>query len=391
MSDKLRLLIYSYSFAPAIGGVETFVMRLASGLSRLPIDPEVGAFEITVVTRTPRGAFADNTLPFRIVRQPSLRQLLHLLREADVVHLAGATFLPLLIARLCGKHVVVEHHGFQPVCPNGQMMHRPSELPCPGHFSAGHHLECWKCNAGDGWAESLKLWLLTFLRRRLCREVQANIMPTSWLGTVLQLPRQVTIHHAVSPLECVRPEQAASAVPTFAFLGRLVSTKGVPVLLDAAALLKERGRNLRLLIVGDGPERARLESQVRERKLDLFVHFCGALLEKGKEDALAGVTAVVLPSLGGEVFGLAAAESMLCGRAVVVSNLGSLSEVVGDAGLVFTPGDAKELAGCLERFWEDPSLLEQLNSRARERAVHLFGEQRMLDDHVRVYRTVVSA
>lgn len=382
--------MYSHGFAPAIGGVETFVMQLACGLSRLVADRGAEAFEVTVVTQTPRGEFADQALPFRIVRQPSLRQLLRLLRQADLVHLAGATLLPLLLARMCGKRVVVEHHGFQPVCPNGQMMHRPSELPCPGHFAAGRHLECWRCNAADGWLKSLTQWLLTFFRRHLCRGVQVNIVPTSWLGTVLQLPRQKTIHHAVSLPARALPAPAAAGVPTFAFVGRLVSTKGVPMLLEAVARLRERGREFRLLIVGDGPERARLEALVRERNLHSVVHFRGALLDREKEDALAGVTAVVLPSLGGEVFGLVAAENMLCGRAVVASNLGSLSEVLGDAGLLFTPGSAEELAGCLERFWEDPSLAGQLGSRARDRAVGLFGEQRMLEDHARLYGSWVS-
>ena len=389
VSRAIRVLIYSHSFAPTIGGVETFVMQLARGLSEEEVAPRTQAFEVVVVTRTPRGEFADEALPFQVVRQPSFRRLLQLLRDADVVHLAGATLLPLLLARICRASVVVEHHGFQPVCPNGQMMHRPSELPCPGHFSAGRHLECWKCNARDGWLASLKLWLLTFVRRHLCRQVDANIVPTAWLGTVLELPRQVKIHHAVSLPEDVRPEPAASPVPTFAFVGRLVTTKGVPVLLGAASLLKERGRNFRLVIVGDGPERARLEANVRGLGLESFVHFCGALPESEREDALAGVTAVVLPSLGGEVFGLAAAESMLQGRAIVISNLGSLAEVVGEAGLMFSAGSAEELAACLERFWEEPALAEQLGSTARERATRFFGEQRMLEDHARLYRTLV--
>jgi len=387
----IRVLLYSRTFAPALGGIQTFVMHLARGLSTGGLGLTTARIDVTVVTKTRGAGYPDAALPFRVARQPSLWQLVRLLREADVVHLAGATLLPLLLARMCGKRVVVEHHGFQPVCPNGQMMHRPSELPCPGHFAAGHHLECWRCNAADGWLDSLKLWVLTFLRQRLCHQVQANIVPTTWLGTILQLPRQTTIHHAVSLPRYARPAPAAVGVPTFAFVGRLVSTKGVPVLLEAAARLRERGREFRLVIVGDGPERARLEALVRKRNLHSLVHFRGALLEAEKEDALAGVTAVVLPSLGGEVFGLAAAESMLCGRAVVASSLGSLSEVVGDAGLVFSPGNAEELADCLERFWEDPSLAGQLSARARDRAARLFGEQRMLEDHARLYRSLVGA
>jgi hypothetical protein len=68
------------------------------------------------------------------------------------------------------------------------------------------------------------MWLLTFPRRWLCQRVSANILLTDWLGTVLQLNRSVTIHHGLT----VQDEEAGPimrAAPTFAFLGRLVSTK----------------------------------------------------------------------------------------------------------------------------------------------------------------------
>lgn len=386
MKEGIRILIYSHGFAPAIGGVETFVMQLARGLCTLAEGPQRP--EVVVATQTPANGFADASLPFRVVRRPSVSQLSRLLREAAVVHLAGPSLLPLLLALLLRKPVVVEHHGFQTVCPNGQMMHRPSELPCPGHFAAGRHLECWRCNAPDGWLRSLKMWLLTFPRQRLCRRASVNITPTAWLGTVLQLPRQVTVHHAVTaPTAGAKP--APSGMITFAFVGRLVSTKGVGVLLEAAAHLKTEGREFRVLIIGEGPERARLESKSRELQLESVVRFTGALTEKALDEALDGVAAVVLPSLGGEVFGLAAAENMARGRPVVVSGLGSLSEVVGEAGLVSTPGNAPELAACLRKFWDDAQIGARLGSLARERATRLFDERRMLSDHMRVYRSLI--
>jgi glycogen(starch) synthase len=385
VNARLRILIYSHGFAPAIGGVETFTMQLARGLAALTKGHERP--EITLATQTPANGFTDASLPFRVVRRPSLSQLFRLLRESDVVHLAGPSLLPLLLARLVRKRIVVEHHGFQTVCPNGQMMHRPTELPCPGHFAAGRHLECWRCNAPDGWVQSLKMWLLTFPRQRLCRSANANITPTAWLSTILQLPRQTTIHHAVTPpASFARP--AASGKMTFAFVGRLVSTKGVGVLLDAAALLSREGRQFQLLIIGDGPERVRLEAKSRELQLESVVNFTGALKDKALDDALAGVAAIVLPSLGGEVFGLAAAENMARGRAMVVSGLGSLSEVVGDAGLKSNVGDAPDLARQLECLMDHPQQLQELASKASSRAASLFQPKRMIDQHLRIYREV---
>ena len=93
-----------------------------------------------------------------MVRQPSLRELTRLIRAADVVHLAGPAFLPLLAALLLRKPVVVEHHGFQTICPNGQLFYEPTQQPCPGHFMAGRHGECIRCNARNGLLRSFIMW-----------------------------------------------------------------------------------------------------------------------------------------------------------------------------------------------------------------------------------------
>src|SRR5262249_28048178 len=132
----MRILIHTHAFAPKVGGVETMVMSLARGLVRPHETESNNRVNVTVATATPSGGFDDESLLFRVVRQPSLRQFLRLLWEADVVHLAGPSFLPLLFGLLLRKRVVVEHHGFQAICPNGQLHYEPTQIPCPGHFMA---------------------------------------------------------------------------------------------------------------------------------------------------------------------------------------------------------------------------------------------------------------
>ena len=95
------------------------------------------------------------------------------------------------------RPVVVEHHGFQTICPNGQLLIEPAGAPCPGHFMAGRYGECLRCNRGQGWLAARKLWLLTFVRSFLCRRVSSNITPTAWLGGLVQLPRVVAIPHGL--------------------------------------------------------------------------------------------------------------------------------------------------------------------------------------------------
>jgi len=70
----------------------------------------------------------------RVVRQPSSSQLRRLIREADIVQVAGAAILPIISASLAGKPVVVEHHAFPTICPTGQLFQEPQSGPCPGHF-----------------------------------------------------------------------------------------------------------------------------------------------------------------------------------------------------------------------------------------------------------------
>jgi len=133
----VKLLLYSHYFAPSIGGVETIVMSLARGLAELRAENGAQEFEITLVTQTPREDFDDSALPFPVIRQPGFWRLMRLVRGADAVHLAGPALAPLALGLLWRKPVVVEHHGFQVICPTGQLLIESRGEPCPGHFMAG--------------------------------------------------------------------------------------------------------------------------------------------------------------------------------------------------------------------------------------------------------------
>jgi glycogen(starch) synthase len=382
----MKLLIYSHFFAPSVGGVETLVLSLARGLAGLRTSSEDPEFEITLVTQTPADKSDDESLPFRIVRQPNLIQLWDLIRASDVVHVAGPALAPVILGLLTRKPVVIEHHGFQTICPNGQLLIEPTGTPCPGHFMAGRHGECLRCNSGQGWLVSRKLWLLTFVRRFLCRRVSSNITPTAWLGGLVRLPRIIAIPHGLEFIAAVAHPTSFSGLPVIAFQGRLVTTKGVGILLEAARLLLEQNREFKLLIIGDGPERASLERLSQEAPLAGRVRFTGRLQGSALEAALADTSIVVVPSLGGEVFGLVVAENMLRGLPVVTSDLGAFVEVLGEGGVTFRTGDAADLACELARVLDDSALRSRLGHSARQRALEFCDFRRMPEAHATVYR-----
>jgi glycogen synthase len=386
----MNLLICSHAFAPSVGGIETIMLALARGLARVPSQNGQAQFDVVVATQTFAESFDDASLPFPVVRQPNLLKLWHLIRAADVVHVAGPALLPILLARFARKPVVVEHHGFQTICPNGQLFIEPSATPCPGHFMAGRHSTCLRCNAGPGWLASARLWLLTFVRRFLCTRVSANVVPTAWLGGLLKLPRTHDIPHGIPPSAHFATEPRNSNPPVVAFQGRLVSTKGVRVLLEAARILAEQNRDFELLIIGDGPERSSLEQFVRDARLWDRVRFVGQLSADQLKVALSRARLVVVPSMGGEVFGLVAAENMLRGLPVIASDLGALAEVLDGGGRTFRTGDAADLASKLVTLLEDGSLALRLGQQAQLRAAQLCDPERMIESHASLYRNVVG-
>ena len=381
----MKILVYSRNWAPAVGGVETIVMSLARGLA---VDPRVS--ELILATRTAQNGMNDSELPFRVVRKPGFFELFRFLRAADVVHLAGPAFLPLFLALCLRKPTALEHHGFQAICPNGQLFYEPSESSCPGHFMAGRHAECLRCNAKSGKLFSLRAWLLTFPRRRLCNAATVNIVPTEWLSTQLKLRHHTAIHHGAAE-PSLSPRHIPPRSVRFAYQGRLVTTKGVRVVLEACYHLKSSGLPFELLIIGDGPNRGSLATLARKLDIEGIIRFLGYLSPEQLEMQMESVDAVVMPSIAGEVFGMVALENMLRGKLVVVSDIGALTEVVGDAGLACATGDATAWAECMERIVRSPALCAEYGSRARDRALRMFTTEQMVAKHADLYQRILPS
>jgi glycogen synthase len=387
----VNILLYSHYFAPSIGGAETIVLSIARGLAETRAKAASPAFEITLVTETPAKDFDDSALPFRVLRKPGLRQLWREIRSSDTVHLAGPALAPLVFGLLARKPVIIEHHGFQTICPTGQLLIEPAGVPCCGHFMAGNHLQCLRCRPDSNRLGSWKLWLLTFVRRFLCSLVAANIMPTEFLAGLLHLPRMRVIPHGVEPVASFCRSSPLSRAPTIVFQGRLVSTKGVRVLLEAASMLRSQNRLFELIIIGDGPDRAKLERFAQELQLSSCIRFMGRLDAAQVESILATALAVVVPSLAGEVFGLVVAENMSRGLPVVASDLGAFQEILGDAGLTFRVGDADDLAQQLAKLLDDSAGALRLGDRAKQRVLDRFQRDRMVQAHAQLYREVYNS
>jgi glycosyltransferase involved in cell wall biosynthesis len=147
------------------------------------------------------------------------------------------------------------------------------------------------------------------------------------------------------------------------FLGRLAADKGLRVLLNAWLKLPWQ---LPLQIVGEGPERDKLEALARELQLSGII-FRGRLSHIAAIEAVKMARFLVVPSTWYEAFPMCIVESFACGTPVIVSRLGSMAEIVEDrvTGLHFNPGDPEDLARTVDWAWEHPAELAAMGRAAR--------------------------
>src|ERR1700688_212558 len=388
----MNLLIYSHYFAPSVGGVESIVQSLADGLAELRTVNGDREFNVTLVTETTAGGYDDTKFPFRVVRRPGAIRLWQLVRAADVIHSAGPAFLPMVLAWLSRKRFVVEHHGYQATCPNGLFVHQPDRAICRGYFQATRYGECFNCLRSEfssGWTAA-KLLAFMFPRNWLSRVATTNIAVTMHVDRRQKLPRTTVVYHGIEdPLS--NPDRSSSPQKLrIAYVGRLVPEKGIPVLLEGGKILKAEGHDFEIRIIGDGSERPQLEELIRRDNLEPFTSITGFLTGDAFAHALRDISVVVMPSTCEETAGLAAIEQMMDGHLVIAADIGGLTEVVGDSGLKFAPGNAASLADCLRSVIENPALIGSFGEKARGRALQLFQRSKMVAEHVQIYRGVES-
>jgi glycosyltransferase involved in cell wall biosynthesis len=173
------------------------------------------------------------------------------------------------------------------------------------------------------------------------------------------------------------------------FVGRLVPEKGVDLLLLACSQMTVPAQ---VLIVGQGPETARLQSLAESLGLSAYCHFAGAVSHDMTAKYLNAMDVLVLPSRTTvhwkEQFGRVLVEAMACGIPVVGAASGAIPEVIGDAGLTFPEGDAEALAAALARLAGDSTMAGHLAAAGRARVQAHFSVERLASRLADLWRSL---
>jgi colanic acid/amylovoran biosynthesis glycosyltransferase len=163
-------------------------------------------------------------------------------------------------------------------------------------------------------------------------------------------------------------------------IGRLAPAKGQGVLLKAVADLVSKSRDVRLRLVGDGPDRAVLERKVREYGLEEIVVFEGWRNQNEVLDLYRRADCFLLASFA-EGVPVVLMEAMAMQVPCIATRITGIPELIRDGvdGLLVTPGNSVQLAEAIEKIMDDPGLRERLARAGRIKVV----QEYTLDSNVR--------
>jgi len=211
--------------------------------------------------------------------------------------------------------------------------------------------------------------------------------PAHW-HKVLVLPLGVDV-------ESFQPRSGlprASGAYRLLSVGRLSAPKGYPILLEAIALLRERGRDVSLTLVGEGPLRRVLEELIARRGLGQLVRLAGACNHDRVIDYYGSSDAFVLPSFL-EGLPVVLMEAMAMELPCVATWISGVPEIIEQdvEGLLVPPASATALADAVVRLMEDPQAARRLGVAARRKVIARYDLARNVERLAQEFRVRLAS
>lgn len=312
----MNILIYSPSFYPNIGGLETIISTLAQEFT-------YQGHMVKVVSEIL--AKDSKYFPFEVIRRPHRQQLLKLTHWCDVFFQGCVSLKGLWPLLMIPRPLVVTH-------------------------------QTWYCrpNGSLNWQDCLKHFVTRFA---------TNISVSQALAKHIPVPSTVIPNSYRQDIFYDMPDVTRDR--ELVFLGRLVSDKGANLLLDTLAQLKSLELTPKLTIIGSGPEESRLRQQAQDLEIINQVNFAGIKVEYELTKLLNAHQIMVVPSLWDEPFGIVALEGIACGCVVVGSEGGGLKDAIGPCGLTFPNGNVEQLTQRLFHLLTEPDQLKIYRDKAQ--------------------------
>ncbi len=360
-----RVLLVTNDFPPMPGGCARYYERLCQQA------PE-GSLEV-LAPRWAGWEERDRGLPVRVHRCRAPTSPHPVARLVQCVVLAWHAGRLLRRGAYCAVHL-----GHLYLVPVGVLLHKLFGVAYAVYLHGGESPNLWRWWAG-------RTLFRRWLRGAAAVAVNSDFTHRHFLQLGFQLPYTVCVRPTVDPRRYQAPPGARERLRgllglegSFVVLsvGRLVARKAHDLLLHALARLTREGQPVAAAVVGDGPERPRLEALAGELGITDRVRFVGWVPEEVLPDYYAAADAFVLASRalagrdGVEGFGIVFLEAGAAGLPVVGASTGGIPEAVeeGRTGLLVPPDDVEALADALRWLVRDPDKARRLGEEGRRRA-----------------------
>ncbi len=227
-------------------------------------------------------------------------------------------------------------------------VHGPEEFDKPEGLKLGAKVK----------AAAFAVTISSYGRAQLCRWVD----PADWAKIKV-------VHCGLDSSSFVADAAEFPTAPRLVCIGRLNEQKGQLLLLEAARELAGRGREFRLVLIGDGELRTQLEAFIREHNLEQHVELTGSLSGAAVREEIQRARALVLPSFA-EGLPIVIMEAMAAGRPVLTTYVAGIPELVrpGENGWLIPAGATGELVDAMEELLSSaPEVLAAMGNKGRER------------------------
>ncbi len=299
MGRKMRILLSSHFFHPSVGGIEQVSLLLATEFAR-------AGHSVKVITTTRESD--EKTFPFEVISRPSIVKLSELIHWSEVVF-----------------HNNISLRAWWPLT----FIRRP--------WVIAHHTWIARPDSSIALRDRVKRFVTRFA---------TSIAVSQSVADHLNVPSTIIGNPYRGDL--FKRDPSARRERDLIFVGRLVTDKGVDILLQALSRLKQRGLFPLLTIVGSGPDISRLVAMVEELRLADQVTFLGTQTGEKLVKELNQHRVIVVPSRWQEPFGLVALEGVACGCRAIISESGGLKEAAGPYAVVFEHESDLALADAIE-------------------------------------------
>lgn len=331
----MKILVYSSVFYPNVGGIENLALVLIEQFM-------AAGHEVKVITEQKQDP-SKPKLPFDIVESNNKLAQIRLFFWCDFVFMPNITLKGVwLFALNPFKKLIISHNDF--------------------------HLAYHK----KWWAD---------VKMKVIKRAFKNISVSQSLADFLKIP--CTVIHNCYNNNIFKLYTEEKRDNDFVFVGRLVSSKGCLLLVEAFSRLKG---NYTLNIIGDGPEMSNIKTLVTQHGLEGRVIFSGFMHGEELARALNRHKVMVVPPIGVEGFGIVALEGLACGCEMIVSKAGGLPEAVADYGLIFEMNDVEALVNCMQIAIEKPD--KNIISPQKKAFLEEHYKERVAQKYLEVFSTI---